>query len=113
MESEKLPDNAKIQGDYLLEKLNPFTEKYRSVGDVRGKGLMMAVELVLDKKTRQPVDPTKGLSLKIADAARKHGLLVRAFGRRILLAPHLVYTREHCDELVDALDKAFHEVDSY
>ena len=111
VEKENLPENAKRQGDYLLEKLKPFADKFASVGDVRGKGLMVALELVVDKKTRQPVDPAQGFANEIAKAARNNGVLVRPFGQRIILAPHLVYTREHCDQLIDALDKAFTEVD--
>jgi len=111
VEKENLSKNAKIQGDYLLEKLKPFAEKFPSVGDVRGKGLMLGLELVADKKTRQPVDVAKGLALNIAAAARKHGALVRPAGQRILLAPHLIYTTSHCDQLVDALSKAFNEID--
>lgn len=111
VENENLPENAKRQGDYLLEKLKPFADKFASVGDVRGKGLMVALELVVDKKTRQPVDPAQGFANEIAKAARNNGVLVRPFGQRIILAPHLVYTREHCDQLIDALDKAFTEVD--
>lgn len=111
VEKEDLPNNAKVQGNYLLSNLKPFAEKYRSVGDVRGKGLMVALELVADKVKRLPVDPADGLALNIANTARKYGVLVRPYGQRIILAPHLIYTSEHCDRLVDALDKAFTEID--
>jgi putrescine aminotransferase len=109
---DKLPENARVQGDYLLKKLSPFVEKFETVGDVRGQGLMMTLDLVQDKKTRESIDITKGLQYELAAAARRNGVLVRPYGPRITLSPPLVFTQAHCDELVAALDKAFTEVEA-
>jgi adenosylmethionine-8-amino-7-oxononanoate aminotransferase len=111
VEKENLPENAKVQGAYLQDKLQPFAERFKSVGEVRGKGLMIAIDLVTDKQTRQPIDPTDGFANQVAAVARSEGVLVRPVGTKIILSPPLVYTQEHCDELVSALDKAFTEVD--
>ena len=111
VEKENLPENAKVQGDYLIDKLKPFADKFKSVGEVRGKGLMIALDLVTDKQTRQPIDPMDGFANQVAAMARREGVLVRPVGTKIILSPPLVYQQEHCDQLAEALDKAFTEVD--
>lgn len=111
VEKETLPDNAAQQGEYLLRRLSPFVEKFRSVGDVRGKGLMIALDFVTDKKSREPIDPSDGFAYRVASAAREHGIMVRPYGPRILLSPPLVFSSDHCDELVSALAKALDAVD--
>jgi adenosylmethionine-8-amino-7-oxononanoate aminotransferase len=106
VEKERLPENAQIQGEYLLNLLRPFTDKFRSVGDVRGKGLMIALDFVVDKKTREPIDPTKGFGYRVASVGREQGIMVRPYGPRIILSPPLVFSTEHCDQLVTALERA-------
>ena len=104
---EKLPENAAKQGAYLLEQLKPFEKKYATVGEVRGKGLMLALDLVVDKKTREPIDPAQGYANRVAAAARAAGAMVRPVGTKIILSPPLVFERQHVDLLVSALDQAF------
>ncbi len=115
LENEHLVENSKIQGDYLLGRLKPFIEKFKSVGDVRGKGLMICLDLVADKKTREPIDSgvnfSKGLPTHVANIARREGVYVRPLANRIILSPSLVFTQKHCDQLVNVLDKAFSEAD--
>ncbi len=111
VEKENLPGNAKTQGAYLINKLKPFTDKFKSVGDVRGKGLMIALDLVEDKVTRQPIDPSNGFANQVAAIARSEGVLVRPVGTKIILSPPLIYTQSHCDQLAETLEKAFNEVD--
>mgnify|MGYP002713184079 CR=1 FL=1 len=111
VEREALPENAATVGAYLMEQLKPFEERYKSVGDVRGKGLMLALDLVVDKKTRQSVDPFSGFSNKLAAVAEREGVLVRAVGPKLIISPPLIFTKENVDELVAALVKAFDEVD--
>ena len=107
VEREDLPGNAGMQGEYLLGLLKPFEEEFPYVGEVRGKGLMIAIDLVADKTTKQPVDPSDGLAVRIAVAAREAGVLVRPVGSMIVLSPPLVFQAEHCDELATALRGAF------
>jgi putrescine---pyruvate transaminase len=107
---DRLVENAAQQGEYLLKRLKTFADKFRSVGDVRGKGLMIALDLVKDKQTREPVDP-KGLPIKIQAAGRDNGILVRPYGSMVILSPSLVFTKQHCDELADALEKTMCQVD--
>lgn len=111
IEREALPDNAREVGNYLMGELKPFESRYKSVGEVRGKGLMLAMDLVADKKTRESVNPFDGLSKKLATVAEREGVLVRAFGPKIIISPSLTFSRDNVDELTSALTKAFDEVD--
>ncbi len=107
---EDLPGNAARQGAYLLEQLKPFENRFAQVGEVRGKGLMVALDLVKSKQTREPIDPEDGYASAVAAATRNAGALVRPVGTKIILSPPLVYSREHVDALVAALDTGFRHV---
>lgn len=111
VESDDLPGNAKVQGEYLMNLLKPMEQKFPSVGEVRGRGLMLAIDLVVDKKTRVSVDPKEGLADHLAAAAREEGVIVRAAGNKLILSPPLVLQAEHCDKLAEALNTAFTKVD--
>lgn len=107
--NENLPDNAAAQGEYVLERLRPFVERFPSVGEVRGKGLMVALELVEDKVTKEPKSADFGL--QISSIAQNEGAMVRSSGHKIILSPPLVIQKEELDVIVDALDVAFSELD--
>jgi adenosylmethionine-8-amino-7-oxononanoate aminotransferase len=111
VEKESLPTNASEQGAYLLEQLRPFAEDFPSVGNVRGKGLMVGLDLVKDKRTKEPVDPFGGFARSVADAAREQNVIVRAVGSLIAISPPLIIEREQIDEIVHALRFAFEKVD--
>jgi len=104
---ENLPANAARQGAYLLERLKPFVEKFAAVGDVRGKGLMVALDLVKDRKTRTPIDPAEGYAARVSAISREEGAFVRPVGNKIILSPPLTLEQGHVDVLVDALDAGF------
>jgi len=74
LENERMVENAAAQGDYLFEGLQTL-RKYPIVGDIRGKGLLAAVELVKDKKTRQPFAPSEQMPLRITNHLQELGLL--------------------------------------
>ena len=97
--NENLADRAAKSGRRLLEGLKGLSG-HPNVGEVRGLGMLAAVELVADKGTRAPFDP----SLKVGERAgrefRKRGVITRARGDVICLAPPLVTTDEQIDELV-------------
>ncbi|MCI0997639.1 aminotransferase class III-fold pyridoxal phosphate-dependent enzyme [Pseudomonas sp. ICMP22404] len=106
VEAEDLPGNAGKIGAQLLEQLQPLAERYAVVGEARGKGLMIALDLVTDKATREPLDPATGLAARIADEARRGGVLVRPIGNKIVLSPPLTLTSEEAGLIVQALDHA-------
>lgn len=107
IEEDDLRTNAKIVGDYLREKLEELQEKYQIIGDVRGMGLMQAVELVVDHKTRQP---NPQAVLKVFEETKKQGVLIGKgglYGNVIRTGMMLNSTKDNVDELIAALDQGF------
>ena len=70
---------------------------------------MVGIEMVADKKTKEPKDPAFGL--QVAEVAKAEGAMVRAAGNKIILSPPLVIEEEELDVIVNALDIAFSELD--
>jgi adenosylmethionine-8-amino-7-oxononanoate aminotransferase len=109
LEAEKLADRAAEVGAYLQDGLRTLLQR-PIVGDVRGKGLLQAVELVKDRTTKEPVDAS--VITSVVEFCREQGVIVgragggRRFGNVIVLSPPLVITRAECDRLVDTLDRA-------
>lgn len=106
---EKLPENAANVGRHLLMRLQSL-EQYQPVGEVRGKGLMIGIDLVIDKTTREPVHPGQGLAETIAIAAQQRGVLVRAVGSNLIISPPLTFTEADVEQLATVLHGAFEEV---
>lgn len=77
---------AKIR---LFEKLLSIFNGLSHVGDVRSKGLMAGIELVKDKKTKKPFNPSERVAYRVSMEARKHGLIIRPIGDTIILMPPL------------------------
>lgn len=109
--AEDLPGNAAAVGAYFLERLHPLAERFASVGDVRGVGLMMAIEFVLDKGTKQPYGPADPFCGTVQRECRDRGLLVRIQGNKMIISPPLVLTRDHVDEAVSAITDAIAEAE--
>jgi 4-aminobutyrate aminotransferase len=98
-----LTGNAERMGDRLLAGLRDLAERHRSIGDVRGLGLMIGVELVADRATREPAPD---LVHALQQRAFEHGLLVLAAGRSTLrLAPPLVIDDYDVDTGLRILDE--------
>jgi 4-aminobutyrate--pyruvate transaminase len=106
IERENLPQNAREQGAYLLSRLEELLG-HQNVGEVRGKGLMMIVELVKDKQSREPLT---GIAGPLLAATRKRGLIISATDMGVSLSPPLILTKEDSDQIVDALQGAIVEV---
>lgn len=107
IEENDLPHNAAVVGGYLREKLNGLMEKYPIIGDVRGMGLMQAIECVEDRKTKVPAPKAV---VKVFEETRRRGVLIGKgglHGNVIRLGPPLIATKSDIDELVAALDAAF------
>jgi len=106
IETENLVHNAKVVGDHLREKLMGLQEKYDVIGDVRGMGLMQALELVKDRKTKEPHPQAV---VKVFEETKKRGVLIGKgglYGNVIRMGPPLIATKDDMDELVLALDEA-------
>ncbi|MEK6352200.1 MAG: aspartate aminotransferase family protein [Burkholderia cenocepacia] len=109
VEAEDLPGNAARVGLRLLEQLLPLKDDFETVGDVRGKGLMLALDLVTDKASRTPLDPGKGFAARVADAARRRGVLVRAIANKVVMSPPLTLRQDEADFIAVTLREALQE----
>ena len=110
VEDEALPDNAARVGNYCLAKLRDEFADYEFVGDIRGKGLMMAIELVTDKSSKESFMPDDPFLDLLQDLTRKEGLLIRNLGSTLIISPPLVFSNENVDEMVGMLTGAFKRV---
>ena len=103
-----LPGNARAQGDYLLEGLHVLAGKHEAIGDVRGRGLMLGLELVADRDKKTPAG--KGYMTAIAAGAYEAGAMIRTSSNIIILSPPLVLSREEATQIVEAIGAAFANV---
>ncbi|XP_028547473.1 LOW QUALITY PROTEIN: alanine--glyoxylate aminotransferase 2 homolog 3, mitochondrial [Dendrobium catenatum] len=106
IEKEKLQKNASVVGSYLMDKLKKLQEKHEIIGDVRGRGLMIGVELVSD---RQEKTPAKAEILHILELMKEMGVLIGKggyYGNVFRITPPLCFTKEDTDFLVDVMDVA-------
>ena len=110
MLEEKLPQRAASMGAYLMEGLKAALFRHHITGDIRGKGLLLGIELVTDRESRTQLDGA--LVAGVVDFCRAHGVIVGRSGggarhsNTIVLSPPLVITRSECDTLIEVLDQA-------
>lgn len=95
--------NAATRGDELLAGLQKLKARHELVGDVRGKGLMCALELVSDRAKKTPAG--KDTVQKVFDGAYAEGVMIRTSGNAIILSPPLVITAQDVQRILHALDK--------
>ncbi|MEQ8307961.1 MAG: aminotransferase [Hoeflea sp.] len=107
-----LLENASTTGPYLLERLRDAAGSHPNVAEVRGVGLMAAVEFMKDPGTRTFFEPPMVISGKISAAMQRHGVIARAMpeGDMIGFAPPLCITPQEVDQVAEALKKAVQEV---
>jgi 4-aminobutyrate aminotransferase-like enzyme len=106
---ESLIENSKSMGLYFLEKMQPFTERYSFIGDVRGAGLMLAIDMVKDKKTKEPLSKT--LSEQIFKEFLNHGLLTMAYSPCFRIQPAMTIDRDTIDNVLAIIQKVFNLVE--
>ncbi len=107
IEREKLQENALKIGSQLSTGLNRLKEKHNLIGDVRGKGLMLGIELVKDRTTKEPAKAECG---QVQENARDMGLLLGKgglWGQTIRFSPPMCLTSADADFLLDVLDRSF------
>ncbi len=105
--THNLRENALAMGIYLKERLFELQDKHPTIGDVRGLGLMVGVELVHDRHTKEPAPD---LLRRVQEEAKKRGLIIGRGGlhaNTIRLCPPLIVTRSDIDAAVETLDGAF------
>ena len=109
IEKDRLADNAAVVGGHLRARLDGLAEKHGAIGEVRGMGLMQGVELVKDRKTKEPAPEA---AAAVLESAKDHGLIIGKgglYGNVLRISPPLIVTTEDADQAADVLDKAFGE----
>jgi 4-aminobutyrate aminotransferase len=108
LKSEKLADNAEKVGRYMLDRLEEIAEEHEIMGDVRGKGMMIGVELVKDRATKEPARDARD---KLMKKAFEKGLILLGAGASSLrLAPPLILTKEQADVGLGIFEGALKEI---
>lgn len=102
--------NARKQGERLRAGLERMAQKYPIIGDVRGKGLFLGIELVKDRTTKEAFPTEEAIGIQIGKRALSHGLLCRFDPHWIAFGPALVVESEHIDEILCLLEKSLEEV---
>jgi 4-aminobutyrate aminotransferase-like enzyme len=105
---ERLWENAARVGAVMLAELRRMQERHPFVGDVRGAGLLLGVELVKDRRTREPLDAA--VTRELFGAALRRGLLAMAYTPHLRLQPALTIDEETALEGLGLLDEAFSEL---
>ena len=113
-----LLSNVNRMGGMLRSALSEQFGNHPNVGDIRGRGLFLALELVKDRRTKEPFDAALGLSERIRVKAMEHGLICYPMGGlvdgkrgdNVMLAPPFIVEEQHIFELVDKLNKTFEDV---
>ena len=97
-----LVSNAKVTGAYLNRQMRSALADHENVGDIRGEGMLCAVELVQNRHGRQFFDPSKKVAATIVGEMVKHGVIARAMpqGDIIGFAPPLCLSEDEADKIV-------------
>lgn len=118
MDEEGLVDLVKQTGEYLHSALSLEFGQHPYVGDIRGRGLFLGIEFVVDRRTKEPFDPNLNMAGKLKAAAMSEGLICYPMqgtidgsrGDHVLLAPAYIITKAQVDELVEKLARAIERV---
>jgi len=107
---ESLIENARVMGDYLMDRMKTWPRRFRYVGDVRGIGLMIGVEFVRDQATKERAPELRD---RLETLAFERGLLTLGCGHNSLrICPPLIITPEQADCAVDTLEQCLRALES-
>ncbi len=112
IEALDVPGNAGRVGAVMQERLRKLEQSCSFVGNVRGVGLMLGIEMVDDKATRAPMPRSSDIPARVAKEAYRRGLMVRISGPNLILSPPLVISQAEVDYLCDTLEAAFAAVEA-
>lgn len=111
IEKHNLMENAHVIGDYLLDGFKHLQSKHPSIGDVRGKGMILGVELVHDRKTKEPAAME---AAKVVYRCKELGLILfygGIYSNVLEITPPLIMTREQADKGLAIIDQALEDVE--
>jgi 4-aminobutyrate aminotransferase/(S)-3-amino-2-methylpropionate transaminase len=106
IESENLIERAKMLGEILLGRMKAWQERFDAIGDVRGAGAMLAIELVQSRETKEPAPE---LATRVIEESLKRGLLLLKaglYGNCVRVLAPLVITDDELGEALDVWEKA-------
>ena len=105
IENENLQQNALEVGQHLIDGLNDLATRHESIGDIRGAGLFLAVDLVKDRETREPATETTS---RVVNGLRERGILTGSIGpgdNILKLRPPMVFSQENADYFLGIVDE--------
>lgn len=104
---QDIPGHVARVAPAFQQRLRGLKQRHAFVGDVRGHGLMLGIEMVADQASKAPLPKTSELPARVARAAYRRGLMVRVSGANLILSPPLVISEAELDYLCTALEGAF------
>jgi 4-aminobutyrate aminotransferase / (S)-3-amino-2-methylpropionate transaminase / 5-aminovalerate transaminase len=105
IEEDHLVENSAALGDWMLSRFRYMQEKYEFIGDVRGKGLLIGVELVKDRKTKEPLD--KAVCVRLFQDGLRHGLVSMVYNPHFRVNPPLSMDRRTAERALEILEGSF------
>lgn len=113
IERDGLVENAARVGEYFLDRLQDLQARHPIVGDTRGIGLLLGIELVSDRASKAPFDAKLEIGKRFTDKMRQRNIIMRCSpGGRITLGPPLCITKSDVDEITTAMDSALADIES-
>lgn len=109
IERDDLRGNAQRVGQYLLDGFKVLMDRFEFIGDVRGQGLFLGIELVKDRRTKEPAG---ALAKRISNRAKELGVLMGTegpFDNVLKMRPPMIFTQDNADYLLDVLKQAMEE----
>jgi taurine--2-oxoglutarate transaminase len=117
---DKIPENAAKMGKYLMDNLRGVQDRHKSVGEVRGLGLIEGIEFVKDKETKEPLvakEPDAPIEerpiMALSDGCMKEGLLIMPSmsGSTVRMAPPLIINEDHVDKAIQILERQIDKIE--
>ena len=106
IDRENIQENARVVGGHLKDRLLDLQQRQPLIGEVRGMGLMLGVELVRDRQTKEPASSE---TADVLERCKERGLLIGKgglFGNVLRIKPPMCLTKDDADFLVDCLDES-------
>jgi 4-aminobutyrate aminotransferase-like enzyme len=107
---EGLMENAGAVGSHLMDGLREIGNRHIQIGDIRGSGLFIGLELVRDRESKEPAPE---IASQVINGLRDHGILIGAagpYGSTLKIRPPLCFTRENADTVVSAFDAVLGDI---
>ena len=115
---DRLVEKVAEDGPYLRDALHEALDDHPNLGDIRGRGFFLGIEIVADRGTKAPFDPSQTVFLRLRDQAFENGLICYPAGGNVdglrgdhaILAPPFIATRDELDRIVELFAKSFRQV---